>query len=184
MKVNNNILAIGLVIAIGISLFNFYSIRTLNESYGEKETDKTYIKPAPLNNQKDFNSAQKNMLNNPLTPQMNNNSGPTTSMVFNEDAHDFGSVDIETENKHSFVFTNLGKEPLQISNAKGSCGCTVPVCPKEPIAPGATGSIEVKFNSKGKKNKQTKKVTVTANTDPVQTILTINAQVTPAPAAQ
>ena len=39
----------------------------------------------------------------------------------------------------------------------------------------------MKFNSKGKKNKQTKKVTVTANTDPGQTILTINAQVTPAP---
>ena len=52
--------------------------------------------------------------------------------------------------------------------------------PKDPILPGKSGKIEVKFNSKGKKNKQTKKVTVTANTDPVQTILTINAQVTPA----
>ncbi|HHZ96739.1 MAG TPA: DUF1573 domain-containing protein, partial [Flavobacteriales bacterium] len=71
-------------------------------------------------------------------------------------------------------------EPLILDKCKGSCGCTVPQCPKEPIAPGATGSIEVKFNSKGKKNKQTKKITVTANTDPAQTILTITADVTPA----
>ena len=181
MKVNNNILAIGLVIAIGISFFNFYSIRTLNESYGEKETDKTYIKPAPLNNQKDFNSAQKNMLNNPLTPQMNNNNGPTTSMVFNEDVHDFGSVDIETENKHSFVFTNLGKEPLQISNAKGSCGCTVPNWPREPIMPGQSGEIEVVYRpNKGQAGKaQNKTVSVTANTEPAITVLNIKALVNP-----
>ena len=47
--------------------------------------------------------------------------------------------------------------------------------------PGKSGKIEVKFNSKGKKNKQTKKVTVTANTDPGKLFLTINAQVTPTP---
>jgi hypothetical protein len=101
-------------------------------------------------------------------------AGPLTAISFNEYAHDFGVMD-EGE------FTNTGAEPLILDKCKGSCGCTVPVCPKEPIAPGATGTIEVKFNSKGKKNKQTKKVTVTANTDPVQTILTIKAQVTPAP---
>ena len=82
---------------------------------------------------------------------------------------------------HTFEFVNSGTEPLILDKCKGSCGCTVPECPKEPILPGKSGKIEVKFNSKGKKNKQTKKVTVTANTDPGQTILTINAQVTPAP---
>ena len=51
--------------------------------------------------------------------------------------------------------------------------------PKEPIAPGASGEIEVKFNSKGKKNNQTKTVTINANTDPGQTILKIKAFVTP-----
>jgi|TARA_B110000093_G_C12834024_1_gene352349 hypothetical protein len=107
---------------------------------------------------------------------------PTTSISFKEYAHDFGTIDEGDVEIHIFEFTNTGDEPLILDKCKGSCGCTVPQCPKEPIAPGATGTIEVKFNSKGKKNKQTKKVTVTANTDPGQTILTIIAQVTPAPA--
>ena len=107
-------------------------------------------------------------------------SGPLTGISFNENAHDFGVMDEGDVVTYYFEFTNTGAEPLILDKCKGSCGCTVPQCPKEPIAPGATGSIEVKFNSKGKKNKQTKKVTVTANTDPAQTILTITADVTPA----
>lgn len=111
-------------------------------------------------------------------------AGPLTGISFNEYAHDFGVMDEGDAVTHYFEFTNTGAEPLILDKCKGSCGCTVPQCPKDPIAPGATGKIEVKFNSKGKKNKQTKKVTVTANTDPAQTILTITADVTPAaPAA-
>jgi hypothetical protein len=64
---------------------------------------------------------------------------------------------------------------LIIENAQGSCGCTVPSYPKEPVAPGATGEILVKFNSAGKSNAQQKTVTLTANTEPIQTILTIKA---------
>jgi len=108
-------------------------------------------------------------------------AGPLTSIKFNEYKHDFGTIDEGDVVVHTFEFVNSGTEPLILDKCKGSCGCTVPECPKEPILPGKSGKIEVKFNSKGKKNKQTKKVTVTANTDPGQTILTINAQVTPAP---
>ena len=108
-------------------------------------------------------------------------AGPLTGISFNEYAHDFGVMDEGDVVTYYFEFTNTGAEPLILDKCKGSCGCTVPECPKEPIAPGETGKIEVKFNSKGKKNKQTKKVTVTANTDPAQTILTISANVTPAP---
>ena len=107
-------------------------------------------------------------------------AGPLTGISFNEYAHDFGVMDEGDVVTYYFEFTNTGAEPLILDKCKGSCGCTVPECPKEPIAPGETGKIEVKFNSKGKKNKQTKKVTVTANTDPAQTILTISANVTPA----
>ena len=108
-------------------------------------------------------------------------TGPSTKISFNEYEHDFGVIDEGDVKIHIFEFKNTGDQPLILEKCTGSCRCTVPVCPKEPIEPGATGSIEVKFNSKGKKNKQTKKVTVTANTYPVQTILTINAQVIPAP---
>lgn len=105
---------------------------------------------------------------------------PATSMSFGEYDWDFGTIDEGDRVEHFFKFTNTGSEPLVLEKCKGSCGCTVPECPKEPIAPGAEGEIKVVFNSKGKKNKQTKKVTITANTEPVQTILTIRADVTPA----
>lgn len=102
-------------------------------------------------------------------------TGPTTTISFSEYEHDFGTMAQGDAVTHLFEFTNTGDEPLIIDNCKGSCGCTVPQCPKEPIQPGEKGQIEVKFNSKGKKNQQTKKVTVNANTDPAQTFLTIKA---------
>jgi hypothetical protein len=67
--------------------------------------------------------------------------------------------------------------PLVIETAKGSCGCTVPEFPKEAIAPGGSGYIKVKFNSKGKVGHNSKKVTIIANTEPISTVLTITAQV-------
>ena len=102
-----------------------------------------------------------------------------TSITFDAMEHDFGVIDEGDKVEHIFNFTNTGSEPLILEKCKGSCGCTVPECPKEPILPGDTGEIKDVFNSKGKKNKQTKKVTITANTEPIQTILTIKAQETP-----
>lgn len=109
-------------------------------------------------------------------------TGPTTTITFAENAWDFGTIDEGDAVTHIFKFTNTGDNPLIIDRCKGSCGCTVPQCPKDPIAPGEQGEIEVKFNSKGKKNKQTKTVTINANTVPEQTRITISADVTPAPA--
>jgi hypothetical protein len=98
-----------------------------------------------------------------------------TTIQFAQTEHDFGKLKQGDEVEHKFKFTNTGNEPLVIENAKGSCGCTVPSYPKEPIAPGGTGEILVKFNSAGKSNQQQKTVTLTANTEPLQTILTIKA---------
>ena len=118
----------------------------------------------------------------PAKAQAEEPAGPTTTMVFDSYEHDFGTMDEGDAVTHVFSFTNTGSEPLILDKCKGSCGCTVPQCPKEPIAPGANGEIEVKFNSKGKKNNQTKTVTINANTDPGQTILKIKAFVNPAEA--
>lgn len=103
--------------------------------------------------------------------------GPTTTMVFEQTDFDFGSVKEGEKVKHTYVFKNTGKEPLVIASAKGSCGCTVPKWPSEPIAPGESGKIDVEFDSKGKPGKQTKRVTVTANTEPAQTFLNISGNV-------
>lgn len=64
---------------------------------------------------------------------------------------------------HEFEFTNTGNVPLIISNATAACGCTVPEKPLEAILPGATGSIKVKFDSKGRKGRMHKSVTVESN---------------------
>ncbi len=104
-------------------------------------------------------------------------AGPTTVVTFDELEFDYGIVDAGEKVQHTYKFKNTGSEPLIISNAKGSCGCTVPSWPKEPIPVGGTGEIDVVFDSKGKKGKQSKRVTITANTDPVQTFLTIKGEV-------
>lgn len=116
--------------------------------------------------------------NNPTTPNAAANNGKATSVSFAKYEHDYGTVAPESANKTAFVFTNTGKEPLIISSATGSCGCTVPNYPKEPIMPGKTGKIDVEFKpSKGQTGNQEKTVTVTANTEPAQTILKIKAMV-------
>lgn len=102
---------------------------------------------------------------------------PKTTMEFTDMTHDFGKIKDGDKVTHVFKFKNTGKEPLVIANAKGSCGCTVPEYPKEPVAPGASSEIKVEFNSKGKKGMQTKTVTINANTDPNPTRLTIKAEV-------
>lgn len=108
---------------------------------------------------------------NATTPQN------STTMVFDKDVHDFGSVKEGEKVTYKFKFKNTGDKPLTIFDAKGSCGCTVPEYPKEPIAPGKSGEIKVEFNSKGKKGSETKYVTLTANTTPGDTRLTIKANV-------
>ncbi|MBR9920677.1 MAG: DUF1573 domain-containing protein [Bacteroidetes bacterium] len=104
-------------------------------------------------------------------------AGPTTTIEFEEATFDFGSAlqgDIVTR---VFTFTNTGDVPYIMSNARGSCGCTVPKYPKEPILPGETASITVEFNTKGKYGKQNKKVTLTGNTDPAQIFLYVKGEV-------
>lgn len=107
-------------------------------------------------------------------------AGPTTTMTFQETEFDFGTVNEGEKVSHVYTFTNTGDEPLILSNAKGSCGCTVPSWPREPIAPGSTGEITVEFNSKNKKGKRNQKVTITANTNPPQSFIYLKGEVTPA----
>ena len=68
-------------------------------------------------------------------------------MVFANEVIDYGTITQNAEGKREFVFTNNGTTPLVITNAQGSCGCTVPSTPKEPIAPGAKGTIGVKYDT-------------------------------------
>jgi hypothetical protein len=103
----------------------------------------------------------------------------TTEITFAESSFDFGSIAKGEKVEHTYSFTNTGSEPLIITNAKASCGCTVPDWPKEPIAPGEGGDIPVVFSGKATGN-QNKTITITANTNPPKTRLTIKGNVTEA----
>ena len=83
---------------------------------------------------------------------------PKTTMSFGEMTHDFGNIQEGDKVSHVFTFNNSGDEPLIINSAKGSCGCTVPEWPKEPIAPGESAEIKVRYDTK-RIGKFTKRVT-------------------------
>lgn len=88
-----------------------------------------------------------------------------TTLSFDKLKHDFGDVQPETDVLTEFTVTNTGNKPLIIEHVSASCGCTTPQKPEQPIAPGASDIIKVKFKSKpGQMNEITKTVTVTANT--------------------
>ncbi len=106
-------------------------------------------------------------------------TGPVTTLEFEETTYDFGAVEEGAIVSHVFTFTNTGDEPLILANAKGSCGCTVPAWPREPIMPGETASFTVKFNSKNKNGKRNQRVTLTANTNPPQTFIYLKGEVIP-----
>jgi hypothetical protein len=110
--------------------------------------------------------------NNPGIP-----ADKMTTIKYDAAEYDFGVTDEGTVIKHIYKFTNTGDQPLVISNAKGSCGCTVPTWPKQPVPPGGNGEIVVEFNTKGKPGRQSKQVTVTANTNPTDTHLEIHGEV-------
>lgn len=98
---------------------------------------------------------------------------------FSKTEHDFGTINEGDKVETTFDFKNTGKSALIITNARSTCGCTIPEYPKEPIPVGGTGSITVKFNSAGKPNQQNKVVTLTTNTASGKETVVIKANVTP-----
>ena len=101
-------------------------------------------------------------------------------MVFENETIDYGTIPADSDGNRKFEFTNNGNKPLIISNTQGSCGCTVPTTPKEPIAPGAKGFIGVHYATDRAGQSFTKTVTVTSNAAGQETkVLTIKGNVLP-----
>ncbi|AEE20549.1 uncharacterized protein DUF1573 [Dokdonia sp. Hel_I_63] len=103
-------------------------------------------------------------------------------IAFDESEFDFGNIEKGTTVEHKFTFTNTGKAPLVIVDAKSSCGCTVPEYSKNPVAPGEKGELLVKYNGSGA-NQVTKTVTIKANTEKGTETVLIKAFVNPAAGA-
>ena len=123
------------------------------------------------------NKINSDLISNAATASSEVDLENVPSFEFENELHDFGSITQGEKVSYSFKFKNTGKKNLIISSANGSCGCTVPQYPKNPIAPGQSASIEVVFNSEGKEGKQDKSVTLMANTNPASKVLKISGNV-------
>ena len=106
-------------------------------------------------------------------------SGP--KIVFEKTSHDFGTIEEGPQATTLFEFRNEGDEPLVLSNVKASCGCTVPNWPKEPILPGESSEIEVKYNTKRRIGNFSKSITITSNATETTKILHIKGKVESTP---
>lgn len=128
---------------------------------------------------KDSTLMPTSMVNNPRTADGNNAAAMAemATMDFNDTLHDFGNIKEGEKVMYEFEFTNNGKTPLIIASAVGTCGCTVPSYPKDPVPPGKTGTMKVYFDSKGKSGHQEKAVTITTNSVRGQQMLYIKAEV-------
>ena len=101
-------------------------------------------------------------------------------IIVDTDVIDYGKIEYNGDGLRIFKFKNTGKEPLIITSAKGSCGCTVPTWPKEPIMPGKSGVIKVKYST-NRVGRFTKTVTISSNAKTPTKRLTIKGEVGPKP---
>lgn len=101
-------------------------------------------------------------------------TGP--QITFSSTTLDYGTIENASEGTREFSFKNTGKEPLIISGCAGSCGCTVPTCPKEAILPGKSGTIKVHYDT-NRTGAFTKNVTVQTNDPTGPKVLTIQGTV-------
>lgn len=106
----------------------------------------------------------------------NSNNPNAPEISFEQEQHDFGTIEYSGNGVYEFKFTNTGKEPLVITNARGSCGCTVPTWPKEPIKKGETSFIKVSYDTK-RPGPFTKTVTLDSNAKSKTKVLTIKGVV-------
>lgn len=105
------------------------------------------------------------------------NTNPNApEITFESEVIDYGTIEQNADGNREFKFKNTGKEPLIITNCAGSCGCTVPTWPKEPIRPGQSASIKVKYAT-DRIGAFEKTVTVTSNAKTASKVLKIKGVV-------
>ena len=182
----NTIIPAVMVLLIASVSFLFYQNLKINQRINElSKTDAVKITPVTSASHvanppgaSPFDKPNIDPLANQFPPESGKMPEPST-IKFEKLFYDFGKINEGDVVSTLFRFTNTGKNPLIITSAKGSCGCTVPNWPHYPVKPGKTDEIGVEFNSSGKKGEEDKTITVSANTSPANTTLTIRATVIP-----
>ena len=112
----------------------------------------------------------------PAAPAPDPNAG---EFKFKEETHDYGEVPEGPIAGCDFEFKNVGKKPIMITEAHGSCGCTVPTWPHDPILPGGKGTIHVDYTTQGRAGMIMKDVTINSNAKQSPMVLHIRGTVKP-----
>ncbi|HEX7071483.1 MAG TPA: DUF1573 domain-containing protein [Rhodothermales bacterium] len=100
-------------------------------------------------------------------------------VTFEETAFDFGAIEEGIEATHTFEFTNTGDAPVKLVDVRPSCGCTTPRWSREPVAPGATGSVTAVYHSEGRPGPFDKGITIETDGEPQILQLRIRGEVAP-----
>jgi len=100
----------------------------------------------------------------------------TAKIEFKSETVDYGEIAKGSDGVRVFEFTNTGDAPLIISKVSSSCGCTIPKKPEDPIMPGQTGEIQVKYDTK-RVGPIRKAITVISNADTPTKVLKIKGEV-------
>lgn len=104
---------------------------------------------------------------------------PKTTIKFDKESYDFGTIKDGDVVEHVYTFKNTGNHPLIIDEVVATCGCTVPAYTKTPVAPGAKGEIAISFNSKGRTGNVDKNIILKSNAQEASIPLFFKAVVKP-----
>ncbi len=126
--------------------------------------------------QADKKSDKKTEIKNEDKAELKTENANAAEITFESELHDYGTIDYAGDGTYAFKFTNTGKEPLIISDARGSCGCTVPRWPKEPVLKGQSNFINVSYDTK-RPGPFTKTVTINSNAKSPSKVITIKGVV-------
>ncbi|MFT7057439.1 MAG: hypothetical protein ACJAXB_001731 [Candidatus Endobugula sp.] len=158
------------------TLFSLVALVFLASSCGNPEMEKRLANLETRVNQMENGGVVRTNGSIPSTTIANTpeaNVIADAAFKWDDTLHNFGTIQQGEVVNYTFKFTNVGTEDLIIESASASCGCTVPSKPEGPIAPGKTGEIVVRYDSKGKNGQQSPVITIVANTSPTQTRLSL-----------
>jgi len=164
-------------LSLAIALVSVWSLSGCDSNAGNQASDTEAVSAEVVNAEATTDVAAES--NTTATVEENTENVSLPAFEFTETTHDFGTITEGEVVEHTFTFKNVGEAPLVIQNTSASCGCTTPNYSREPVAPGETGEVQVKFNSQSRPGVQNKTITITANTNPSVTRLFIKTNVTP-----
>lgn len=154
-----------------------FVVATLLIATACKNDNKTEVQDELLAPTESITEQNMTEMTEATTAAENTNATGAPVMEFTKTEHDFGTITQGENVSHVFKFTNTGNSDLIITDAKGSCGCTVPEFPRTPIKPGESGEMKVTFSSAGRNGMQSKTVDITTNTATGKQQLLIKASI-------